>query len=87
MFYACDIKTRGSVPGPVLNFISKSALKQATSWVKKESEAAPNSQIPDQFASDKAKVIEKELQGVGSRGGGASFVNRGFASRFGQKWR
>jgi hypothetical protein len=86
VFYACDIKTRGSVPGPVLNFISKSALKQATSWVKKESEAAPDAHIPGQFASDKSKVMDKELQGVGSRGG-ASFVNRGFASRFGQKWR
>lgn len=85
MFYACDIKTRGSVPGPVLNFISKSALKQATSWVKKESEAAPNAQIPSQFAGDEAKVIEKELDAVaGSRGGGA-FAKRGFA--FGNKFR
>lgn len=38
VFYACDIKMRGSVPGPVLNYISKKALQQATGWVKKESE-------------------------------------------------
>jgi len=38
VFYACDIKLMGSVPGPILNYISKSALKQATGWVKKESE-------------------------------------------------
>ena len=80
MFYACDIKTRGSVPGPVLNFISKSALKQATHWVKKESEAAPDGQIPSKYASGQAKKIEKELETVGSRGGG-------FASRFGKKFR
>jgi hypothetical protein len=41
VFYACDIKTRGSVPGPILNYISKAALKSATSWVKKEAEAMP----------------------------------------------
>jgi hypothetical protein len=41
VFYACDIKTKGSVPGPILNYISKQALKSATSWVKKESEAMP----------------------------------------------
>jgi len=38
VFYACDVKLHGSVPGPVLNYISKSALKSATGWVKKESE-------------------------------------------------
>ena len=47
MFYACDVKTKGKVPGPVANFISKSALKQATHWVKKESEADPTAEIPD----------------------------------------
>jgi hypothetical protein len=39
VFYACDIKLQGSVPGPILNYISKAALKQATGWVKKESES------------------------------------------------
>lgn len=38
VFYACDIKLKGSVPGPILNYLSKSALKTATAWVKKESE-------------------------------------------------
>lgn len=46
VFYACDIEMKGHVPGPVLNIISKSALKQATSWVKKESEAHPDMTIP-----------------------------------------
>lgn len=72
-----------------MNFISKSALKQATSWVKKESEAAPDASIPDQFASEQAKVIEKELEAVGSRGGAASapLVNRGIVGRFGKRFR
>ena len=71
------------MPGPVLNFISKSALKQATHWVKKESEAAPDNKIPDQFASEQAKLIEKELETVGSQGDGS--VKRGFGGRFGKK--
>lgn len=41
VFYACDVKMKGSVPGPILNQISKAALKQATGWVKKESEKVP----------------------------------------------
>ncbi|KAG7344257.1 polyketide cyclase / dehydrase and lipid transport domain containing protein [Nitzschia inconspicua] len=41
VFYACDIKLKGKVPGPVVNFLSKTALKTATSWVKKESESNP----------------------------------------------
>jgi hypothetical protein len=40
-YYACDIKLKGKVPGPVVNFLSKTALKTATSWVKKESEKEP----------------------------------------------
>eukprot|EP00593_Proboscia_inermis_P014742 CAMPEP_0171299284 /NCGR_PEP_ID=MMETSP0816-20121228/8096_1 /TAXON_ID=420281 /ORGANISM="Proboscia inermis, Strain CCAP1064/1" /LENGTH=194 /DNA_ID=CAMNT_0011774967 /DNA_START=151 /DNA_END=735 /DNA_ORIENTATION=- len=50
VFYACDIKLRGAVPGPVMNILTKSALKSATSWVKKESEAAPASEMPSNFA-------------------------------------
>lgn len=45
VFYACDIKLKGAVPGPVVNFVSKSALKAATGWVKKESEKNPSGQI------------------------------------------
>ena len=40
---------RTSPPGPILNYISKSALKQATSWVKKESELEPKNLIPKEF--------------------------------------
>lgn len=49
VFYACDIKFKAPLPGPVLNFLTKSALKQATSWVKRESEASPDSPIPSEF--------------------------------------
>ena len=41
VFYARDVQMSGPVPTPVMNFIGKQALKQATSWVKKESEANP----------------------------------------------
>lgn len=40
VFYAADLKLRGKVPGPVMNFLGKKALKEATGWVKRESEKA-----------------------------------------------
>ena len=51
VFYACDIKLSGAVPGPVVNFLSKSALKAATSWVKKESENNPTGTVPVGFGT------------------------------------
>ena len=50
VFYACDIKFKRAVPGPVMKFLTKSALKQATSWVKRESESKPQACIPKEFA-------------------------------------
>ena len=38
VFYAADLKLRGKVPGPIMTFLSKVALKESTGWVKKESE-------------------------------------------------
>lgn len=55
VFYACDIKLKGSVPGPVMNFVSKSALKAATGWVKKESEKNPTAEVGLAFV-DKGKM-------------------------------
>jgi len=51
VFYACDLKLKNSVPGPVMNFLSKTALKTATGWVKKESEAKPEAEIPGEFVT------------------------------------
>ena len=42
VFYACDVKMKSAVPGPILNYLSKAALKQATGWVKKEAEKKPD---------------------------------------------
>ena len=36
VFYSCDTKLRGWVPGPVYALLDKTALKQATSWVNEE---------------------------------------------------
>ena len=58
VFYACDIKLKGAVPKPVVNFLSKSALKAATGWVKKESESNPDGTVPRSF--DKPAVAELE---------------------------
>lgn len=49
VFYACDIKFKRPVPGPIMNFLTKSALKQATGWVKRESEAKPEGVVPAIF--------------------------------------
>mmetsp|Transcript_25039 Transcript_25039/g.42649 ORF Transcript_25039/g.42649 Transcript_25039/m.42649 type:complete len:288 (-) Transcript_25039:987-1850(-) len=56
VFYACDIKLSSAIPTPVLNYIGKSALKQATSWVKKESEAEPDSTVPTEFVTKGAST-------------------------------
>merc|ERR1712176_499989 len=50
LFYACDIKFRTKLPGPVMNYLTKKALTQATSWVKRESEKLPSASIPSEFA-------------------------------------
>jgi hypothetical protein len=57
VFYACDIKMKGSVPKPILSYISKSALKQATGWVKKESEQNPEATVPSQYAGASSKMM------------------------------
>lgn len=62
VFYACDIKLKGAVPGPVVNFVSKSALKAATGWVKKESEKNPSAELDLAFV-DKS-LMAGETAGV-----------------------
>ena len=37
MFYSCECKLRGWVPGPVYGMLTKEALKKATVWVERES--------------------------------------------------
>jgi hypothetical protein len=57
VFYACDIKMAGAVPKPIINFIGKVALKQATSWVKKESEENPMGPLPKAFEGAKGSLL------------------------------
>jgi len=63
VYYACDIEVKSSVPRPVLNFISKSALRQATAWVKKESELAPNEKIPNKYILPEVEEEEEQDDG------------------------
>ena len=56
VYYACDLKLKGAVPGPVVNYVSKSALKVATGWVKKESEKNPGAELDFAFV-DKSKTL------------------------------
>jgi len=69
VFYACDIKFKNPIPGPIMNFLTKAALKNATGWVKRESEQHPSDTIPAAFITgagispsiqvEKNKVEEK----------------------------
>jgi len=36
VFYSCECKLRGWVPGPVYNMLTKEAVKKATQWVERE---------------------------------------------------
>eukprot|EP00591_Stephanopyxis_turris_P002595 CAMPEP_0195518150 /NCGR_PEP_ID=MMETSP0794_2-20130614/12377_1 /TAXON_ID=515487 /ORGANISM="Stephanopyxis turris, Strain CCMP 815" /LENGTH=250 /DNA_ID=CAMNT_0040647069 /DNA_START=102 /DNA_END=854 /DNA_ORIENTATION=+ len=51
LFYACDLKFHGKVPGPVMNILTKQALRTATAWVKRESESEPTREIPAEYAT------------------------------------
>jgi len=37
VFYSCECKLRGWVPGPVYSMMTKEAVKKATTWVERES--------------------------------------------------
>lgn len=52
VYYACDIIMKGHVPKPIFNYISQAALKQATSWVKRESEAHPERTVGSELGGD-----------------------------------
>ena len=87
VYYACDIKLKGAVPGPILNYISKAALKQATSWVKKESEANPSqTKMAEKYHYDVAGSMQHQTQeaeaALSGRGGaraGRAVFQRGLA--------
>ena len=69
VFYACDVQMKGHVPGPILNQISKAALKQATAWVKKESEANPGLTLRAEYGGKKFASKEPELATAGAPSG------------------
>ena len=49
VFYACDIKFKNPIPPMIMNFLTKAALKNATGWVKRESEEHPLDKKPPAF--------------------------------------
>lgn len=75
---------KGTVPGPILNYISKQALKQATAWVKRESEANPNNTIPSIYSNKKHTMAAAAATSVVSNtpsGGNMKRFSRLFAFR------
>ena len=66
VYYACDIQMKGHVPKPIFNYISKAALKQATSWVKRESEANVDLAVSKIYGGDRLPMthaVSKEAAG------------------------
>jgi hypothetical protein len=57
VYYACDIQMKGHVPKPIFNYISKAALKQATSWVKRESEAHTDLTVSKIYGGDRLPFV------------------------------
>lgn len=68
VFYACDIQLKGAVPKPVLNYLSQSALRTATGWVKREAEKSSGAN--DSLPAD--KPIEKCKESISASNGGAA---------------
>lgn len=66
---------KGHVPGPILNYISKAALKQATAWVKKESEAHPGLTVSAMYGGDKMAKQKKREPELATAGAAASSKN------------
>jgi hypothetical protein len=61
VYYACDLQMKGHVPKPIFNYVSKAALKQATSWVKRESEAHPDLTVSKVYGGDRLPItVTKE---------------------------
>jgi hypothetical protein len=56
VFYACDVQMKGVVPAPLMNYMSKTALRQATAWVKKESEAHPDLTVSSSYGGNMLPV-------------------------------
>jgi hypothetical protein len=64
VYYACDIIMKGHVPKPIFNYISQAALKQATSWVKRESEAHPDRTVGSELGGDFIPAVSTDPAAV-----------------------
>lgn len=60
VFYACDVMLRGAIPKPIVNYLSNSALKTATGWVKKECEKALGTADDDSTVSTSSSSTMEE---------------------------
>lgn len=74
VFYSCECKLRGWVPGPVYNVLTKKALKQATTWVSTEAlkewrlvqrGSSPNERLA-RFVSNVRSSVDRSLVGLRS---------------------
>ena len=86
VFYACDIQMSGPVPTPLLNYIGKAALKKATAWVKRESEAHPD--LKSKYTPQTTHNMAKAASSKSSRGGAIVTQDATTtAKNGGEKWR
>jgi hypothetical protein len=71
VLYSCQVKLFSWVPGMVVKFLTKTALLEATQWVKKESEAARSkeSKLNKSWFSARATVSPCEENRINSEFG------------------
>eukprot|EP00980_Cylindrotheca_fusiformis_P004682 scaffold992_cov116-Cylindrotheca_fusiformis.AAC.17 len=67
VFYACDVMLKGAVPKPIVNYLSNSALRTATGWVKKESEGQAKQSGESDIESGGKSAEEKAASPVAIR--------------------
>ena len=71
VLYSCQVKLFSWVPGMVVKFLTKTALLEATQWVKKETEAARSkeSKLNKSWFSARATVSPCEENRINSEFG------------------
>jgi len=66
VFYSCECKLRGWVPGPVYAVMTKEALKKATVWVSHESLKEYRESKSNQFGEAAVHFVENVRESLGA---------------------
>jgi len=64
VYYSCECKLRGWVPGPVYNLLTKEALTKATTWVERESVRAFRESKSGFLGEARRKLVDGMREGL-----------------------